>query len=110
MKIITNTSIDKKDIAKATTTNNKIVEHAGETFNITDIIIYSKENSDGVETTVASIKTELGFLMTTSPTVMDVLDVIIASYSIDEIHEGVEVEINSAKSSKGRDFFYLTIA
>lgn len=110
MKILVNTSLDKKDIAKATTTNESLKDHAGKQVTIKNIIAYQKENEDGSITKIYAVDTaEAGWLMTNSPTVKDVLDVILESYEAEEIRAGIPIIIKSGKSAKNREFFFLEI-
>ena len=108
MQIINNTAADKKDIAKATTTNLALKDYVDQILTVTDIITYEKENSNGTNH-IYTVKTNEGWMMSNSDTVKDVIDTVLCSYTPDEIHAGIDVKVKTAKSSKGRDFYFLEI-
>lgn len=115
MQILTNITADKKDLVKA---NNAVVgfkDCIGEVINMKSVIIYTKEELDektGVLEckTVSAIKKGDGeFITSISPTVKNSLDMIVNTYSAEEIQEGVEVMIKSKKSNGGREFIYIDL-
>ena len=113
--VLTNITADKKDLVKA---NNAVLgfkDCIGEPITMVGVVIYSKEEVDEktgdiTAKTVSAIKKADGeFITSVSPTVKNSLDMIIETYSEEEIKAGIEVVIKSKKSNTGRDFLYIDL-
>jgi hypothetical protein len=115
MNIRTNITESKKDLVKAGNTTLMFKDCIGDTFNMTGVIIYDKEEIDSktgeVSTKIVScVKREDGeFISTISPTVENSLSLIVNSYEPEEIKAGLAVMIKTKKSNGGRDFIYIDL-
>lgn len=115
MNIKFNITDSKKDLVKAGNTTTMFKDVIGETFKMTGLIIYDKEELDPktgelAKKTVTCVKKEDGeFISTISPTVENSVSLIANSYSEEEIKAGIDVEVKSKKSNGGRDFLYIDL-
>lgn len=109
MKIIYQSTTDKAEIRKALSTDVAIKDFVGETLTVTGILTYEKEETDKVTTLYVVNTEEHGWCFTNSNTVKDVLDVIILTSEQEDIEAGIEVDMKTSKSGKGRDFYFLEI-
>lgn len=115
MELITNITNDKKDLVKA---NNAVLgfkDCLGDTIKMCGVVIYNKDEVDEktgeiTTKTVSAIKREDGeFITSVSPTVKNSLEMIVATYSEEEILSGIDIIIKSKKSNANRDFFYIDL-
>lgn len=114
MNIKTNISSDKKDLIKAGNSTIMFKDCIGDSFKMTGVIMYDKEevDKDGKMVTklVSCVKREDGeFISTISPTVENSLSLIINCYSAEEIKAGLDVMIKTKKSNGGREFIYIDL-
>lgn len=115
MNIKFNITDSKKDLVKAGNTTTMFKDMIGETFKMTGLIIYDKEELNAKtgeleNKTVSCVKQDDGeFISTISPTVENSLTLIANSFDEEEIKAGIDVTIKSKKSNGGRDFIYIDL-
>ena len=115
MTILTNITSDKKDLIKANNSVTGFKEKLGEDILMTGVLIYEKEEIDTKtgeieKKVVCAIKDSNGdFITSVSPTVKNSLDMIVESYTEEEIKAGLPITIKSKRSNAGRDFFYVDL-
>lgn len=115
MELIVNITSDKKDLVKANNAVDGFKDFVGEIIKMTGVIIYTKEDvnektGEIERKTVSAIKKDDGeFITSISPTVKNSLDMVVQTYSEEEIKAGIDVVIKSKKSNGGRDFLYLDL-
>jgi len=114
MKVTTNISTDKKDLIKAGNSTIMFKDCIGDTFKMTGVIMFEKDelDKDGKTVTklVSCVKREDGeFISTISPTVENSLSLIVNCYSEKEILAGLDVMIKTKKSNGGREFIYIDL-
>lgn len=109
MKVIYNSSNDKRDIVKAGTTPNTLKSLVGEEINITNVIMFEDVKEDMNTVKVCSVQLADGWYVTTSPSIIDTIEMIIEGYSTDEIHSGIPARVQSGRSSKGREYFTIAL-
>lgn len=116
MIITKNITNEKKDLINAVNSTMGFKDILGTPTTIVGAIIYKKDEVDTktglpVEKTVASIKTAAGdFVSTTSPTVLQSLEMILESYEPEEVFAGIEIIVKSKKSNGGREFLFIELA
>jgi len=115
MKIKVNVTESKRDLVKAGNTTLMFKDCIGDTFKMTGVIIYEKEEVDAktgeCKTKIVScVKREDGeFISTISPTVENSLSLIVNSYTEEEVKAGLDVIVKTKKSNGGRDFIYIDL-
>ena len=114
MKILYNSTTDKKDVVKANNSVDTVKDILNKPFVCTGIIIFEKDTTDEdsgeVKTnTVIAFKTDEGFVTSISPTVLSSTEAITSAYSEDEITSGIEMVVKSKKSKADRDFYYIDL-
>lgn len=115
MKILTNITSDKKDIVKAGNAMTMFKDVKNETITMVGLIIFEKEEVDEKTgelntVTVSAVKQANGeFITSISPTVRNSLELIVATYSEEEILNGVDVVVKSKTSNGGREFIYMDL-
>lgn len=115
MKILVNTTNNKKDVVKASNAVTPFKEVIGKPVKAIGFITYEKEELDERTGVMASrvvtcMKLENGdFISSISPTINNSIDSIVASYDVEEIEQGLDVIVKSKKSNGGRDFLYVDL-
>ena len=109
MKTIYNSSNDKKDIVKAGTTPNALKDLVGNEITIKNIVLFEDTKEDETVVKVCAVELEDGWYNTTSPSIIDTIDMIVEGYTADDIHEGIPARVQSGKSSKGREYFTIAL-
>ena len=118
MKVSQKVNFSLKEIVNAQSTTNVIKDYVGETLKLTGILIANKEDVDqdtgDIKTTkVVVLKTDKELISSISPTLASSAETIISAYDengiLDDIAKGIDVIISSSESSKGREFFFLTL-
>nr|DAN94247.1 MAG TPA: ssDNA binding protein [Caudoviricetes sp.] len=109
MEIIKTTLNSKKDAINASNASGVLKDHIGETLTMTGAVIYSEIDRDGVEHVVTSIKTDKGFIGSTSANVRNTVEMIADEWSSEELSDGVQFTIRSAKSKNGREFLSIEL-
>ena len=109
IKVLLNTTANKKDLVKAGVATTTFKDVIGEAFTMVGVIAYEKTENDEVMTVVAVKREDGEFISSISPTVANSLDVIRGAYSDEEISEGIEVVVKSKKSNGGREFLYIDL-
>ncbi len=110
MNILVNTSKQKKDVVKATTTKQYLKDFVGKTAKVTNLFKYQKPNAmTGELITNVVLETEHGWLFSQSPSVIETVDILLEGYETEEINDGIDIMIQSGKSNAGREFFYIDV-
>jgi len=116
MEIIKNITSEKKDLINAANSTVGFKDIVGTPVKMIGAIIYKKEEknakTDQIEIkTVVSIKKENGeFVSTVSPTILQSLEMVLESYSEEEVKAGIDILVKSKKSGVGREFLYIELA
>ena len=115
MKIIYNSSNEKKDIVKANNSVDTVKDILDTQFTCTAIIIFDKEQIDeetgdtDTKTVVALKNSNGGFYTSISPTVKSSVEAIVEAYTQEEITSGIDIIVKSKESKAGRDFYYVDL-
>lgn len=109
MEIIKTTLNNKKDAINASNAHGVLKDHIGETLTMTGAVIYSELDRDGVERVVTSIKTDKGFIGSTSVNVRNTVEMIADEWSSEELADGIQFTIRSSKSKNGREFLSIEL-
>lgn len=109
MEIIKTTLNSKKDIINAGNASGVLKDYVGQTLTMTGAVIYSETDKDGDEHVVTSIKTDHGFIGSTSANVRNTAETIMNEWAPDELISGVPFVVRSAKSKNGREFLSLEL-
>lgn len=110
MEIITTTLNSKKDAINASNASGVLKDHIGEKLTMYGAVIYSEIDRAGVEQIVTSIKTEKGFIGSTSANVRNTVEMIANEYGTEMIAtDGVPFTVRTAKSKNGRDYLSIEL-
>lgn len=109
MEIIKSTLNSKKDAINASNASGVLKDHVGEILTMTGAVIYSEIDRDGVEHVVTSIKTDIGFIGSTSANVRNTVEMITEEWTPEELSDGISFTIRSAKSKNGREFLSIEL-
>ena len=119
MKILNNVNFGLKEIVNSESAVKTVKEYTGKTLKVTGILIGVKEELDSESgelktTRVVVLKEQNGELISSiSPTVIGTAETIISAYAennlTSEIEKGIDVNICSSKSGKGREFYFLQL-
>ena len=109
MEIIKTTLNSKKDIINAGNASGVLKDFNGESLTMYGAVIYSEIDKEGVEHTVTSIKTDKGFIGSTSANVRNTVETIMNEWTNEELASGVQFIVRSAKSKSGREFLSLEL-
>jgi hypothetical protein len=119
MKVLKQVNFGLKEIINAESATTVLKNMSNETVKITGLMVATKEDlneeTGEIKTLkVGVLKTQEGELISSiSPTVIGSIETIITTYEdmgiIEDISKGIDVQIKSAKSGKGREFFHLEL-
>ena len=108
MKILSTSLTDKKDVINAENAVGTMKDYIGKDLTMTGFVIYEDEK-DGMAQVVTSVKTEDGFIGSTSANVRSTVEMIASEYTDEEIASGIPFYIRSSESKNGRMFLTLEL-
>ena len=108
MKILSTSLTDKKDVINAENAVGTMKDYIGKDLTMTGFVIYEDEK-DGMAHVVTSVKTEDGFIGSTSANVRSTVEMIASEYTDEEIASGIPFYIRSSESKNGRMFLTLEL-
>lgn len=108
MKILTTSLTDKRDMINAGNAVGVMKDYEGKDLHMMGYVVYEDEK-DGATQVVTAVKTELGFIGSTSANIRSTVEMIASAYEADEIAQGVAFTIRSAESKNGRKFLTMEL-
>lgn len=109
MKVLSTNLESKKDAINAGNAMGVMKDYTGVSLIMTGFVIYEDTKDDGTVQVVTSIKTQDGFIGSTSANVRSTVEMIEAEYMPDEIKAGIPFTIRSSESKNGRKFLTLEL-
>jgi len=117
MNILKKVNFGLKEIVNSESATKVIKNYGGQTLKVNGILIGVKDNvdEDGVVKTIKVVVLKSGddLISSISPTVVNSAETIISAYEdnklTEEIVAGIDITVASAKSGKGREFFFLQL-
>lgn len=109
---------DRKELLSATTSNLVLKKFKGKILKISGGLIYTQlatsDDGKSVTETLLSLKTNEGFVTTTSPSVIRSFEGLCSAYESDEegkaeLYAGVDMEVKINDGRAGRDFMTLEV-
>lgn len=108
MKILSTSLADKKDAINAGNAMGVMKDYVGQKLLMRGYVIYEDEK-DGAVQVVTSIKSDDGFIGSTSANVRSTVEMIADTYTPEEIAAGIPFIIRSSESKNGRKFLTLEL-
>lgn len=109
MKTISTNLTDKKDMINAQNSSAVLKDMVGQALKMHGFVIYSEVDSNGNEQVVTAIKTDNGFVGSTSSNVRGTVEGVADVYTPEEFATGIDFVVRSSKSKNGRDFLTLEL-
>lgn len=109
MKILSTNLESKKDIINAQNSSAVLKDVIGNPMMIYGYVVYSETSADGKEQVVTSIKTENGFVGSTSDNVRSTVEAVASTFGAEDFTKGIPFVVRSATSKNGRQFLTVEL-
>lgn len=109
MTILSTNLTEKKDMVNATNTGSSLKDVIGVNMKMFGYVIYESENEKGTVDKIVSIKTENGFVGSTSANVIQTVETIADAFSEEEFKAGIPFFVRGDKSKNDRTFLTMEL-
>lgn len=109
MKVLTTNLKDKKDMINATNSGASLKDLVGVKMKMYGYVLYDQENENGSVDTVISIKTDDGFVGSTSSNVIDTVTACADAFDDADFEKGIDFTVRSSTSKNDRTFLTLEL-
>ena len=109
MTVLKTNLTSKKDMVNATNSGASLKDLVGVKMKMHGYVVYEQENADGKVDKVVAIKTEDGFVGSTSSNVIDTVLACSDAFDDTEFTEGIDFTVRSDTSKNGRTFLTLEL-